>query len=599
MSCMLDRQKHRGPDDYGQWTDVTSRIVLGHRRLSIIDLSPGGHQPMLSADERLAIVFNGEIYNYQELRDELQALGAVFRTESDTEVLLHGYNQWGVQVLDKLVGMFAFAVWDTASQTMFLARDRAGEKPLYYAQTRDHFAFASEIHPLAGLPWVDHSIDPDAVSLYLNFQYIPAPRSIYRGICKLPPAHALLLQAGKVKIWRYWDPVTFATAPRLSLSDTEALEQLEALMRQSVKGQMIADVPLGAFLSGGIDSSLVVSLMTELSSKKVKTFTIGFEEAAFNEAHHAAAVARHLGTDHTVQYLTEKDSLDLIPSIPLMYGEPFADPSALPTHLVSRVARENVTVALSGDGGDEAFGGYTRYDLLERYEQILPWVRPVAPLIRAVSPLMPGRLKRAGVMAGVPRQDFFRGLVHYFSAAEVAALTSRTPVQPEFERAWALVPAMASRRQAMLSDLLTYLPEAMMVKVDRAAMAISLETRAPMLDHRVLEFSLQLPLAYVHGKRLLKQMVYRKVPQSLLDRPKQGFGVPLGRWFGGALKEMLLEALQPSRLEPLGIQNTRLVQQFVQEHLQGRRNHDRRLWALMVLSLWAQRIAKENPGDWR
>lgn len=588
LPIMLDRIRHRGPDGEGVWADPVHRVLLGHRRLAVIDLSAAGDQPMLSSDGQLALVFNGEIYNYRELRAELTARGVSFRSQSDSEVLLQGYAHWGVGVLDRLAGMFAFALWDAAQGRLFLARDRAGEKPLYYAQTPEGFAFASEVQALAGLPWVDRGLDPDALALYLHYQYVPAPYSIYRGIRKLPPAHAMLVEGERVTQWRYWDPSALAVGPRLALTEAEATERLEVLLRQSITGQMIADVPLGAFLSGGIDSSLVVSLMTELASGQVKTYTIGFAVPGYDEAEHAGAVAKHLGTEHTVEYLTEQDALALVPRVPGLYGEPFADSSALPTHLVSCVARKHVTVSLSGDGGDEAFGGYTRYALLERYE---PWLRLMGPLRGVVQPvarLLPGRLARAAQLLGQPAAELYRGLVSTFLGAEVEALCGRKHTLTEYDRAWAAGSNQPLRRHAMLADLLTYMPEAILVKVDRAAMAVALETRAPLLDHRVLEFSLQLPLPLVREKRLLKQLLFQRVPRALLDRPKQGFAVPLERWLRGPLRDLLTDALTPGRLQGLGVANTALVDQLLKEHLSGARNHAARLWALLVLSMWGE-----------
>lgn len=588
VRSMLSRLVHRGPDDEGVWADPAQGIVLGHRRLAIIDLSPAGHQPMLSDDGQVAITFNGEIYNFLELRVELEAHGATFQSRSDTEVLIKGYQHWGLGVLDHLVGMFAFALWDTGKRRLFLARDRVGEKPLYYAHTPHGVAFASEVGALSSVPWVDRGLDQEALALYLQYQYIPAPYSIYRGARKLPPAHAMLVENGEVKIWRYWDPVPLAMGPRLKLAEDEMLERLEGLLRQAIRGQMISDVPLGAFLSGGIDSSTVVSLMVELASAPVKTFTIGFESPAYNEARHAEAVAKYLGTEHTVEYLTEHDALGLIPRIPLMYGEPFADSSALPTHLVSRVARKSVTVSLSGDGGDEAFGGYGRYAWLERFYQLSYLLRPFAGVLRPVARFGPRRMARVVPLLRLPISQVYRGRVSIFSTSEVAALTGRSPELSEYERAWNFQPGRPPRRHAMLADLLTYLPEAILVKVDRAAMAISLETRAPLLDHRVLEFSLQLPLSYVRDKYLLKRLAYRRIPRELLDRPKQGFSVPLGRWFKGELRGLLTDALTAQRLEHLGIQNVGLVRQIMDEHLSGVHDHTSRLWALLVLSLWEQ-----------
>jgi asparagine synthase (glutamine-hydrolysing) len=585
INTMLNTIVHRGPDDSGVWHGGRGSVVLGQRRLAIIDLSPGGHQPMLADDGKTVITFNGEIYNYLELKQELESKGVRFRSQSDTEVLLKGYEVWGGNVLDKLVGMFAFVLWDERKQQLFCARDRAGEKPLYYAQGERGFAFASELQALAVLPWVDTTLDREAVALYLNHSYIPAPHSIYKGVRKLPPAHAMTIDAKGMKTWRYWDPVAFVSQGVVDISEGEALEQLEALLRSSVKGQMIADVPLGAFLSGGIDSSTVVSMMQELSDRPVKTFTIGFAEARFNEAEHARAVAEYLGTEHTCEYLTEQDSLNLIPQLPGMYGEPFADASALPTHLVSRVARKHVTVSLSGDGGDEAFGGYTRHGGLEGYAPLLNTLSPFAHVLKPVVKLMPSRISRLEPYLGKPLQVFYRSSFGTFKDHEVRSLTGLQPYNFEFERAWN-VPNLSVRRRAMLSDMLSYMPEAVLVKVDRAAMATSLETRAPLLDHRILEWSLRLPEKLVQDKYILKQLAFKRLPKSLLERPKQGFGVPLAEWFRKDLRSLLVDSLQPKRLQSLGLENTAFVESLVREHISGNQDNSARLWPLLALSLW-------------
>jgi asparagine synthase (glutamine-hydrolysing) len=585
LVAMLARIAHRGPDDSGIWTDANAGLLLGHRRLAVIDPSPLGHQPMLTEDGRLAVVFNGEIYNFEELRLELAARGVRFKSNSDTEVLLYGYREWGERMVERLVGMFAFAIWDVTTRSLFLARDRAGEKPLYYAVGRHGFAFASEVGALAQLPDVDDEIDPAALSLYLQYQYVPAPHSIYRGIRKLPPAHAMRVCGTEVTTWRYWDPVPLAAGPRLAISEEDAVTELESLLRTAVRGQMIADVPLGAFLSGGIDSTAVVSLMVELSTLPVRTFTVGFDDHEFDESRHAEVVAKHLGTDHIVEYLTERDALELIPQVPYMYGEPFADSSALPTHLVARIARRHVTVSLSGDGGDEAFGGYMRYPSLEFAAAVSgpggAWGRAARPLVSR----LPGRIGRGAELLGAPT-DVYRRLVAVFPSSEVRALSGDIRPFEEFDRAWASTSRRPVRQRAMLADLLTYLPEAILVKVDRAAMATSLETRAPLLDHRVLEFALRLPLRLVRGKRVLKTLVYRRVPRALLERPKQGFGVPLSRWFRGELRSLVLDALSNDRMRAVGVQDYPLVKRIVDEHMSGSRDHPARLWALLVLSMW-------------
>lgn len=585
IKSMLGTLEHRGPDSNGDWTNQAQKLVFGQQRLAIIDLTPGGHQPMLSDSQHIAITFNGEIYNYQEIRKELEATGMSFRSSSDTEVLLKGYMYWGTAVLEKLVGMFAFAIWDEDKEQLFLARDRAGEKPLYYADSAHGFAFASELDALTRLDWVDTSIDQDALSLYLSLQYVPSPYSIYRGVKKLAPAHAMILNNQGSEIWRYWDPVKTVGQGQLAMSEEDALAELERLIFQAVKGQMIADVPLGAFLSGGIDSSTVVSVMSELSSRSVQTFTIGFEEAENNEADHAAAVANFLGTQHTCEYLTEKDALALIPSLPSMYGEPFADASALPTHLVSRVARQHVTVSLSGDGGDEAFGGYERYNSLEKIEPWMQMLAPLGPVMRPLKSVLPRRAALATPYLGKHLGHMYRALVGMFKEDEVIIMTGTLPDYLDYERAWK-VEGISNRRRAMLADMLSYMPEAVLTKVDRAAMAISLETRAPLLDHRILDFSLRLPDQFVKNKAILKKFVYGRIPQNLLDRPKQGFGVPIGAWLNKDLKDLLFDTVTKSNLEGVGISNTAFVDNLIQEHVSGKVNHELRLWTLLNLCSW-------------
>ncbi len=592
INSMLETIKHRGPDSNGQWADKPHHLVLGQQRLAIIDLSPGGHQPMLSDGGRVAITFNGEIYNYQQIRQELELCGIHFRSHSDTEVLLRGYIHWGTEILDKLVGMFAFAIWDSAKEELFLARDRAGEKPLYYAQAGQKFAFASEIQALTTLDWVNSSIDQDALSLYLSFQAVPAPYSIYKGIKKLPPAHAMIVSKKETKSWRYWDPVKFISQAQLDISAEDASEQLEALLKEAVRGQMIADVPLGAFLSGGIDSSIVVSFMTELASAPVKTFTIGFEEGIRDESSHAAEVAAYLGTDHTCEYLTMDDALKLVSNIPTMYGEPFADASALPTYLVSKVARQHVTVSLSGDGGDEAFGGYDRYSLLEKLE---PWIKNLGPFggaMRSASKILP---RRAAILAPFVGRDLsvmYQAYVGRFNKEELLELTGHHASAFEFERAWQLE-GVSNRRKAMLTDMMLYMPEVVLAKVDRAAMAVSLETRAPLLDHRILEFALRLPDHLVKDKFILKELLYKRVPRKILERPKQGFGVPLRQWMTRDLKDLLIDTVTPAALRDLGIENYKKVNELIAKQLNEGAYFEHQLWSLLVLCMWHKSVGQK------
>ncbi len=587
LQTMVERLVHRGPDDHGVLVDPEAGIFLGHRRLAIIDLSPLGRQPMATEDRQLTVVFNGEIYNFQQLRRELEARGVTFTSRSDTEVLLLGYREWGAKVVDRLVGMFAFAIWDASKRELFLARDRAGEKPLYYAVTPWGFAFASELPALADVPGLATDLDPEAIALYLHYQYVPAPHSIYRGIRKLPPGHAMRVSDGRATVWRYWDPVAVAQQPRLDISENEAVTELESLLKSAVRDQMISDVPLGAFLSGGIDSTAIVSMMVELAPSSVRTFTIGFDIPQWDESPHATAVARHLGTDHVVEYLTERDALELIPRLPSMYGEPFADSSALPTHLLSVTARKHVTVSLSGDGGDEAFGGYRQYEYMDRILFAARAAGPLAGLARRILSRAPGRVGRGGRLLSLPPVEVHRQLIRVFLQKDDSQrLAGPLPTLHEFDRAWSSLDGHTPRRRAMVADLLTYLPEAILVKVDRAAMATSLETRAPILDHRVLEFALRLPTPLLRRKRVLRELVYRRVPRALVDRPKMGFGVPLSRWFRSQLREPLMDVLTPARISAIGLHDYGVVKRLLDEHLSGAADNSSGLWALLVLAMW-------------
>lgn len=587
MKRMLERMERRGPDDEGLWVNDIGSMVLGHRRLSVIETSSRGHQPMLSEDGAIAVTYNGEIYNSSELREELLKLGKTFRTCSDTEVLIKGYEVWGTSVLNQLVGMFAFGLWDSRKNLLFLARDRLGEKPLYYGVSKQGFAFASEIAAIREVPWFSCSVDADAVAMYLRYQYIPAPMSIYREISKLPPAHAMTVQDGHMRIWRYWDPLDVA-CKKEKITENQALDALEHLLREVLRSQVTSDVPVGAFLSGGIDSSLVVSFMSEVSSKPVQTFTVGFEASEFNEAGHAEAVARYIGANHIAEILKEKDAVDLVQTLPLVFGEPFADSSAIPSLLVSSLAKRHVTVVLSGDGGDECFGGYKRYAWLEYGECWLPALVPIAFLARMVQERLPKRIARIVSLIGKPSKEIYRTLMCPFSENEVLRLTGKAPTIAEYERVWSSAEMAPVRRTAMVADLVTYLPDDILVKVDRTAMFNSLESRSPFLDHRVVEFGLSLPVDLVKNKRLLKQLAYKRIPRYLLDRPKQGFAAPIGRWLRGRLSPLLYETLMGESLCKAGLSDKTLIKRLVSEHVSGHKDHSHQLWILLVLGLWSE-----------
>lgn len=587
VASMLDRLVHRGPDAGGSWSDPARGVVLGHRRLSVLDVSELGSQPMV-ADTGAVVAFNGEIYNFPELRAELEGMGERFHSRSDTEVLLKGYVRWGRGVLDRLVGMYAFAIWDPACGELFLGRDRAGEKPLYYSRTPWGFAFASELGALEGLPDLDTTLDRDALALYLSHRYVPAPHSMLAGVRKLPAGHWMRVDERQAWSGRYWDPVPLAFGERLVVSPAEAADRLDELLQQAVRGQMLSDVPLGAFLSGGVDSSAVVSAMAQMSDMPVRTFTIGFQDPEYDESANAERVARHLGTEHTVDYFTEQDVLERITDLPSTFGEPFGDASALPTRLVSEIARRQVTVALSGDGGDELFGGYTSYRLVERIARASALLGPAAPLARAVFSRMPGKVGRAGRLLGRPAEELHRGIMSAFGATQVEALVGKRPGPTEFERAWSAPRHSSLTQSAMLADMVTYLPDNILVKVDRSAMACSLETRAPFLDHRLMEFVLRLGPVHVQNKSLLRAVLHRRVPQAFFSGPKRGFGIPLRRWFRGGLRPLLLDSVTPERMRAVGIVNFQPVETCIREHLNGTADHGHRLWLLLMLALWSE-----------
>lgn len=618
---MADTLAHRGPDDAGVWSNADVGIALSHRRLSIVDLSPAGHQPMKSADGRFVIVYNGEVYNHEEIRPELVARGVQFRGHSDTEVMLEAFAAFGVEAtVKRLIGMFTIGVWDQRDRTLTLVRDRLGIKPLYWAKFGDLFLFASELKALRAHPGWSARVDRRAVASFMRHNYIPAPDSIYEGVHKLEPGSVLTLRwGGEPIIERFWDARAVARqglASRLEGSDEELKSQLAALLTDAVSRRMIADVPLGAFLSGGVDSSAVVALMQAAHTEKVRTFTIGFDDPAYNEAPHAAAIARHLGTNHTELTVTARDAMDVIPNLPEWYDEPFADSSQIPTYLVSAMTRKHVTVALSGDGGDELFAGYNRYKLARnawRGLSLLPrsMRNVMAKSISAVSPECWSRLL-SGVSAGrLPAQAgdklhkvaevlglpdgaaVYRRLVSHWDPAQVApAATERQgilwdgEIQKEF-------PDFLDQMQ--LLDLVTYLPDDILTKVDRASMAVALEVRVPIIDHRVVEFAWRLPeRAKLRGgttKWLLRQVLYDHVPRALIERPKVGFGIPLGEWLRGPLRDWAESLLDEQRLREAGLVDAVTVRRYWQEHLSGRRNWQYLLWDVLMLEAWRQRWA--------
>lgn len=635
---------HRGPDDGGVWVDAVAGIALAHRRLSILDLSPAGHQPMVSASGRYVIVFNGEIYNHMGIRRELTDFppslvlpgqkegeaGVIggskhWRGHSDTETLLAGFNAWGIEAaVRKAAGMFAFAVWDKHDRTLTLGRDRLGEKPLYYGWQGDTFLFSSELKALKAHPRFCAVIDRNALALLMRHSYIPAPYSIYQGIAKLQPGCLLTvsLNQREPRVTPYWQGrqvVEDGLARPFAGSASEAVDALELLLKDAVGQQMVADVPLGAFLSGGVDSSTVVALMQAQSSRPVRTFSIGFHEKRYNEAQHAKTVAHYLGTDHTEWYVTPQDALDVIPRLSNLYDEPFADSSQIPTFLVSQMARQHVTVSLSGDAGDELFGGYNRYVLGQRLwgklSLLPPWLRQrLSNLLTGVSPGVWNRLfdvlqlvfspalvqsnisdrlqKGANVMAARnPAELYYMLVSHWSQQSEQLVLGAIEPLTALTDSA-RQVKTDHFIHQMMALDMLSYLPDDILTKVDRAAMSVSLETRVPFLDHRIVEFAWCLPLHYKLrngvGKWVLRQVLYKYVPRELIERPKMGFGVPIDAWLRGPLRDWAEALLDESRLRREGYLNPGPVQQKWAEHLSGKRNWQYHLWDVLMFQAWLE-----------
>ncbi len=621
---MADALSHRGPDDHGVWTDPASGVALGHRRLSILDLSPAGHQPMRSRSERFVIVFNGEIYNHLSIRQELSDAQPdhAWRGHSDTETLLAAIEAWGLAgALQRCVGMFALALWDQKERRLLLARDRCGEKPLYYGRQGRAFLFGSELKALQQHPAFRGRLNHGALALYLRHNYVPDPYCIYEDICKLPPGTWLQVDANgdAGELTSYWSAaqaIEASQAQPFRGDETTALMELERVMGDAVDGQMVADVPLGAFLSGGVDSSLIVALMQARSSRPVRTFTVGFSEAAYDESAYARAVAAHLRTEHTELTVSPAQALAVIPRLPAMYDEPFADSSQIPTALICQLARSHVTVSLSGDAGDEVFGGYTRYLLAGRIWNTLGHIpkplrriaqrmaRTLSPdewdrRLQAAAPLLPrrwrgrrigDRLHKAGdLFSADTRADVYRALVSHWSPPGSICLGAEEP-RSQLAQLMETSRFRHFEEAMMFWDLMSYLPGDILVKVDRAAMAVSLETRVPMLDHRLIEFAWRLPLTMRirngQGKWLLRQLLYRHVPRQLIERPKMGFGVPIDSWLRGPLREWAETLLGETRLRSEGIFDPLTVRQKWQEHVEGRRNWAYHLWDVLMFQAW-------------
>jgi asparagine synthase (glutamine-hydrolysing) len=606
VARMADTLHHRGPDDTGIWTDVANGLAFGHKRLSIIDLSPNGRQPMHSACGRFCIVYNGEIYNHAELRRELAALGHCFRGHSDTEVLLEAVAAWGLkQALSRFVGMFAFALWDRTERRLTLVRDRLGIKPLYYAWMGNVFLFGSELKAVRAHPAFRGEIDRNVLALYLQYNYIPAPYSIYRRVCKLPAGSLLSISPGDEDSSpeTYWDMKEVAEAGArepFQGSPDEAADELDERLRTSVGLRMEADVPLGAFLSGGVDSSTVVALMQTQSSRPVKTFSIGFEERDYNEAGFAKAVASHLGTEHTECYLTPQQARDVIPRLPSLYDEPFSDSSQIPTFLVSEIARRHVTVSLSGDGGDELFGGYDRYAYMQKMWRKIgnlpkPLRRVAARIIRAGVPRNRfGTLgRKARTLAGfldIPDARSMYAWLNTHWKHPTAVVIDGFPPATIFSQHQQWADRGNLLEEMMYVDSVAYLPDDILVKVDRASMGVSLEARVPLLDHRVVEFAWQigpdLKVRNGQSKWLLRQVLDRYVPRNLIERPKVGFGVPIDSWLRGPLREWAEELLDERRLKNDGFFQPQPIRNKWAEHLSGQSNWHYDLWDVLMFQAW-------------
>ncbi|HAF12574.1 MAG TPA: asparagine synthase (glutamine-hydrolyzing) [Blastocatellia bacterium] len=605
LSRMCAAIRHRGPDDDGFY--INGPVGLGMRRLAIIDLQ-SGRQPIHNQDRTAWIVFNGEIYNYRELRNELEKFGHTFYTNSDTEAIIHAYDQYGIDCPKHLRGMFAFAIWDERTQELFLARDRVGKKPILYAQVNGQFVFGSEFSALLQHPDISRDIDSQALHYYLSFMCVPAPHTAYRAIKKLEPGHTLRWKKGEIKIERYWQP---DFSRKVDISEQEAGERAIEILRDAVRVRLMSEVPLGAFLSGGIDSSAVVALMSEESSAPVKTFSIGFEEQDFSELHHARRVAEHVGADHH-EFIVRPDALEVLPLLVEHYGEPYADSSAIPTYYVARETRKHVTVALNGDGGDESFAGYERYAamrLAETYHR-LPSLLRDSVVKRAIGLIPSSETKRSRVRdlkrflqaASLPRLERYLRWVSVFDdeakqnlysenfQRETQRISAANMLDPWFARANGSGIVDAS----LLTDMMTYLPNDLLVKVDIATMAVSLEARSPFLDHKVIEFAASLPekfkLRGLTTKYLLKRILKKILPAENLDRRKMGFGVPVGHWLRGKLQPFLRETLLSEKALKRGLFKPEAVKQLVELHTRGERDYSHQLWTLLMLELWFERF---------
>ena len=629
LTKMAKAVDHRGPDSFGIWMSDSPLIGFAHTRLAIQDLSENGHQPMSSHSDRYTITYNGEIYNAPDIREDLIRKSHTFRGHSDTETILAAIEEYGLEAaVKRFTGMFAFALWDKQERKLYLARDRLGEKPLYYGWQNGVFIFASELKSFHQIPGIRLEVDRNSLSAYLRFNYFPAPYSVYQGIQKLNPGHILDVgehdwKAQSFTTKEFWSLRDYyqSTQPQATQLGTDTspekeIDRLDGLLKDAVSQRMLSDVPIGAFLSGGVDSSTIVAIMQQLNDKPVKTFTIGFEEALYNEAEHAKKVARHLGTEHTELYLKPKDALDVIPLLPGLYEEPFADTSQIPTYLISKLAREQVTVALSGDGGDELFCGYNRYVWGRKYikkSRRLPAFsrKALAGVLGCVSPITLNRLlktaefmlphkfrfatpgeklhKFASILRLDNFDDVYKRLVSQWTNPSDIVLDAQESMTELDDSAFSHTIEDISRRMMYL-DTRTYLPDDILTQVDRASMAVGLEARVPLLDHHLVEYAARLPTSLKlrdgKSKWILRQVLYKYVPESLIERPKMGFAVPIDSWLRGSLKDWAEELLSETRLRNDGFFQPAPIRKIWKEHLSGKRNHYLDLWSILMFQSW-------------
>lgn len=614
IQSSMDAIQSRGPDDHGYWLDPKQGFALGHQRLAILDLSQAGHQPMISQNKRYVICYNGEIYNYRDLQKDLYNKNISLNGHSDTETLLEYISCFGLEeTLSKLIGMFAFALWDIKEDKLFLARDRMGIKPLYWGWNNNVLFFGSQLKSFFPHPNWQHKIDQKAIQLLLKFNYIPNPHSIYKDIYKLEPGHFISIEKNKsIQKKHYWsisDKQSHGTNNILNIPENEAIDNLESLLKNSIEKRMIADVPLGVFLSGGVDSSVVTALMQSISKKPINSFSIGFHEKEFDEAPHAKEVAQYIGTNHHELYISSQEALDVIPKIPQFWDEPFADSSQIPTYLLSSLTKNHVTVALSGDGGDELFAGYNRYlysQKLWSFAKKAPYpIRKfIGKLLQTPSPknwdrlfsLFPNRLfppqmgdkiyKTLSLAESKTPIDFYNNIVSFWDEKSLELENKSLYDWPECHTGDFI-------SQMQFYDMTTYLPEDILTKVDRASMAVGLEARVPLIDHRVVEWSFHLPMNYKirqgQSKWILRQVLYKHVPKELIERPKMGFGIPLDQWLRGPLKEWAFDLLSENKLSSEYFPNKKAIQKRWQDHLKGKGSWQHSLWGVLMFQAWKEK----------